>query len=81
MGTVLSTSPPGHPGLPAATCIDDLRKSRGLHSVSADVAQSRHALLGYSKNAGKMDGQILVKEAEKAIRNAGQALFVGYRQL
>ena len=33
--------------------------------MPAGVAQSRHALLGVQKNHGK-DGQILVKEADKA---------------
>ena len=58
--------------------IDDLRKSRGLHSVRAfehepvynrsmpaGVAQSRHAFWGYSEHVGKMT-DTRKQKAEKA---------------
>ena len=68
--------------------IDDLRKSRGLHSVSAyrhglyifrsmpaGVAQSRHAFVGGTVSTWARR-RIPVNKGRKGIRNADQALTV-----
>ena len=72
--------PPSIPPTPP-TPIDDLRKSRGLHSVSAyrsrpaGVAQSRHAFVGGTVSTWAR-WRIPVNKGRKGIRNADQVLTV-----
>ena len=52
--------------------IDDLRKSRGLHSVSACGCSAEKARFcwGYSEPVTKMDGYRFLQTNKKGIRNA-----------
>ena len=83
-----STPPHPTPSLPPQMTIDDLRKSRGLHSVSAyrhglyiyrsrpaGVAQSRHAFVGGTVSTWAR-WRIPVNKGRKGISNADQALTV-----
>ena len=66
--------------------IDDLRKSRGLHSVSACGCSAEQAhFVGVTvklrERWPEKALEMALERGRKGIRNAGQALPVGYMQL